>query len=129
MRYENDEEKEIMSCKFRRFVRNGNTLVVEDYTCDEIKQLFPKWDENFIKENLVDIHRPDRYYLGWKKQIEDFLMNCDCESKDDFDWEDKSDPYWLQKRIDHAKKLRSGGKGWGADILKNNLEKNDCHLN
>lgn len=108
-----------MSCKLSRLGKYG---IVEKYTCDQVRDLFAKWDEDFIQENRVDVNRQDRYYLNWKKQIEDFLMNCDCDNKKekDFDWEDKSDPDWFKKRLDLAKEARKNSESPWKKLLEEN---------
>jgi hypothetical protein len=60
-------------CKLRIFTIN---VPPKDYTCDEVRELFPHWKEHFKKVNRCD--EKDRHYINYCEEINSFLGQCKC---------------------------------------------------
>jgi hypothetical protein len=88
-------------CVLKRYKANDT---FESYTCDEVRALYPKWHDDFLKTNRVDISRTDTYYDRWKKEIEDFLVKCNCETKEIC--ESKNSGHWIADQIELGKNRR-----------------------
>lgn len=69
-------------CKLRRYVRNGDQLLSEECTCDEIPVKTDAWLKEFREENATDTieksGRKDQAYERYKEEINDFINQCKC---------------------------------------------------
>ena len=69
-----------MTCIFKRFHRDGDTVITLDYTCDEVRLVATFWKAEFRRINNSDyLGRPDRLYEAYAKEIDDFLNQCTCK--------------------------------------------------
>lgn len=49
---------------------------LKTYTCHEVRLLAEHWKKEFANVNAVNLVKPDRYYIEYCKQIDDFLEKC-----------------------------------------------------
>jgi hypothetical protein len=68
-----------MTCIFKRFHRQGDSVITLAYTCDEVRLLAKYWKAEFRRINKSDyLGRPDRLYEAYAQEINDFLSHCTC---------------------------------------------------
>lgn len=75
-----------MVCKFRRYNRaeyNNNRVIIEDFTCDQVRELKDQWIAEFKKKNLSDFviasMGNDPSLDIYVEDIFRFLGKCKCE--------------------------------------------------
>jgi hypothetical protein len=103
-------EKMMGSCKYRRL--ENDQLVT--YTCDELKELAPKWKEEYRSSNRITMETKSRAYDSYCQQIDEAIAKCSHEyyQCDKCPKEDHEGMYCRceMRNIALGKKLRAEGR-------------------
>lgn len=84
MGYKVREEIDIFCSRYHSLREVDGVMTFVEYTCMDMEENFPKWDNDWIKKNREDINRPSRAYLEWKSSIEKHLNECKCKREREF---------------------------------------------
>jgi len=71
-----------MTCKLRTFGDLNEPSTIYEFSCNEVRKLKDEWFLEFRKKNASErvekARGVDPYFEDYKKNIEDFLNQCNC---------------------------------------------------